>query len=114
MLNEQDYLAEGSTTNIFLVNNGELITPSLESGVLPGITREAVLETAQAANIKTLERQVALEELLEAGEAFVTNSILELMPLTWFEGKPIGTGKPGQLTKELLAAYRELVDEALQ
>ncbi len=114
MLNEQGYLAEGSTTNIFLVNNGDLITPSLESGVLPGITREAVLEIARAANIKTLERQVALEELLEAGEAFVTNSILELMPLTWFEGKPIGTGKPGQLTKELLTAYRELVDEALQ
>ena len=114
MLNEQGYLAEGSTTNIFLVNNGELITPSLESGVLPGITREAVLEIARAANIKTLERQAELEELIEAEEAFVTNSILELMPLTWFEGKPIGTGKPGQLTKELLAAYRELVDEALQ
>jgi len=113
MLNEQGYLAEGSTTNIFLVNSGELITPSLESGVLPGITREAVLEIAQAANIKTLERQAQLEELIEAEEAFVTNSILELMPLTWFEGKPIGTGKPGQLTKQLLAAYRKLINEAI-
>jgi branched-chain amino acid aminotransferase group I len=114
LLNEQGYLAEGSTTNIFLASNGKLITPSLKSGVLPGITREAVLEIARASNIKTLERQVELKELIEAEEAFVTNSILELMPLTWFEGKPIGTGKPGQLTKKLLAAYRKLVDEALQ
>jgi branched-chain amino acid aminotransferase len=114
LLNEQGYLAEGSITNIFLVSKGDLVTPSLGSGVLPGITREAVLEIAQAANIKTQERQVELKELIEAEESFITNSILELMPLTWFEGKPIGTGKPGQLTKELLAAYRKLVDKALQ
>jgi branched-chain amino acid aminotransferase len=113
-LNEQGYLAEGSTTNIFLASNGELITPSLESGVLPGITREAVLEIARASNIKVMERQVELKELIEAEEAFFTNSIVELMPLTWVEGKPIGTGKPGQLSKELLAAYRKLVDKALQ
>ena len=114
LLNEQGYLAEGSTTNIFLASNGELITPPLESGVLPGITREAVLEIARAANIKTMERQVELKELIEAEEAFVTNSILELMPLTWFQGKPIGSGKPSHMTKELLAAYRKLVDQALQ
>jgi branched-chain amino acid aminotransferase len=114
LLNEQGYLAEGSTTNIFLARNGELITPSLDSGVLPGITREAVLEIARASNIKTLERQVELKELIEVEEAFVTNSILELMPLTWFEGKPIGPGKPGQLTRKLIAAYRKLVDEAVK
>lgn len=114
LLNEKGYLAEGSTTNIFLVNNGELVTPSSESGVLPGITREAVLEIAQASNIKTLERQVGLKELIEAEEAFITNSILELMPLTRFDGKPIGTAKPGQLTTKLLAAYRELIREAMQ
>jgi branched-chain amino acid aminotransferase len=113
-LNEQGYLAEGSTTNIFLASNGELITPSLESGVLPGITREAVLEIARTSNIKATERWVQLNELIEAQEAFITNSILELMSLTWFEGKPIGTGKPGQLTRELLAAYRKLVYEALK
>ena len=112
LLNEKGYLAEGSTTNIFLASNEELITPSLESGVLSGITREVVLEIARAANIKTMERQVEFKELIEADEAFITNSILELMPLTWFEDKPIGTGKPGLLTEELLAAYKKLVDEA--
>jgi branched-chain amino acid aminotransferase len=114
LLNEQGYLAEGSTTNIFLASNNELITPSLESGVLPGITREVVLEIARAVNIKILERQVELKELIEAEEAFFTNSILEIMPLTWFDDKPIGTGKPGHLTKELLAAYKKLVDEAVK
>ncbi len=114
LLNELGYLAEGSTTNIFLVHSGELITPSLGSGVLAGITREAVLEIAGSANIGTLERQVEPKELLEADEAFLTNSILERMPWTWLAGKPIGTGKPGQLTRELLAAYRELVNETLQ
>lgn len=109
VLNELDYIAEGSTSNIFLVSRGELITPSLESGILPGITREAVLEIARDLNIKTAERQVKLRELSRAGEAFVTNSIIEVMPLTWLNGEPIGTGRPGRLTRNLMAAYKELV-----
>jgi branched-chain amino acid aminotransferase len=113
-LNEQGYLAEGSTTNIFLASHGELITPSLESGVLPGITRNVVLEIARTSNIKATERWVQLNELIEAQEAFVTNSILELMPLVSVEGRPIGTGKPGKLTGDLLFAYRRLVDEAVK
>lgn len=109
MLNELGYIAEGSTANIFLVSKGELSTPSLESGILPGITREAVLEIARDLNIKTVERQVELGELSRAEEAFVTNSIIEVMPLTWLNGEPIGTGKPGKLTRNLMAAYKELV-----
>jgi len=114
LLNERGYIAEGSTTNIFLVSNGELITPSLASGVLPGITREAVLEIARDSHIKTRERRVELKELIKADEAFVTNSIMELMPLTWLEGKPIGSGKPGELTKKMQAAYKKLVNQALR
>jgi branched-chain amino acid aminotransferase len=113
LLNERGYLAEGSTTNIFLVSNGGLITPSLESGILPGITREVVLEIARASNIKTLERRVRLKELAETEEAFVTNSVLEIMPLTWLEGKPIGSSKPGELTKRMRAAYKKLLNQAL-
>ena len=121
LLNERGYLAEGSISNIFLVKKSlspkgkgqvmVLITPSLESGVLPGITREAVLQMAQALNIKTVEREIELKELIEAEEAFITNSILEIMPLTAFDGKPIGTGKPGQLTRNLMSAYKKLVNE---
>jgi len=121
MLDERGYLAEGSTSNIFLVKKSlslkgrgqvrVLITPSLESGILPGITREAVLEIAQALDIKAVEREVELKELAEAEEAFITNSVLEIMPLTWFAGEPIGMGIAGQLTRKLMAAYRELVNE---
>ena len=113
-LNEQGYLAEGSTTNVFLVSHGELITPCFESGVLPGITRDAVLEIARTSNIKATERWVQLNELIEAEEAFLTNSILELMPLVSVEGRVIGTGKPGKLTGDLLFAYRRLVEEAVK
>jgi branched-subunit amino acid aminotransferase/4-amino-4-deoxychorismate lyase len=113
-LNEQGYLAEGSTTNVFLVSRGELITPCFESGVLPGITRDAVLEIARTSHIKATERWVQLNELVEAEEAFLTNSILELMSLVSVEGRTIGTGKRGKLTGDLLFAYRKLVDEALE
>jgi branched-chain amino acid aminotransferase group I len=113
-LNEQGYLAEGSTSNIFLVSNGEIITPCFESGVLPGITREAVLEIARTSNLKSTERWVELNELMEAQEAFLTNSILELMPLVSVEGRPIGSGKPGKLSGDLLFAYRKLVDKAVE
>jgi branched-chain amino acid aminotransferase group I len=113
-LNEQGYLAEGSMTNVFLVSHGELITPCFESGVLPGITRDAVLEIARTSNLKATERWVELNELIEAQEAFLTNSILELMPLVSVEGRLIGSGKPGKLTRDLLSAYRRLVDEAVE
>jgi len=112
-LNEQGYLAEGSTTNVFLVSNGELITPCFESGVLPGITRDVVLEIARASHLKATERWVQLNELIESQEAFLTNSILELMPLVSVEGRTISSGKPGKLTRDLLFAYRELVRKAI-
>ena len=113
LLNEQGQLAEGSTSNIFLLIQGILITPSLESGVLPGITREAVIEIARALDIKVEERKVELKELTKAEEAFLTNSIMEIMPLTWFADEPIGTGKAALLTMSLMSAYKELVNKTL-
>lgn len=111
LLNERGFVAEGSTTNIFLVRNERLVTPSLESGSLPGITREAVLELAQSLRIKAVEREVTLGELAEAEEAFLTNSVLEIMPLTRFGDKPVGSAKPGPLTRRLMSAYRGLVEK---
>jgi branched-subunit amino acid aminotransferase/4-amino-4-deoxychorismate lyase len=76
---------------------------------LPGITREAILELSQYSGIETVEREVELDELVKAEEAFLTNSILEVMPLTRFEDRPIGSARPGVLTQRLMSAYRELV-----
>ena len=109
LLNEHGSLCEGSTGNVFLVSRGTLITPGVESGCLPGITRQAVVELAQGLGIGVAQREIQLEELLRADEAFLTSSLIELMPLTEVNGKPIGEGKRGKLTQKLKVAYREAV-----
>ena len=106
LLNERGFLCEGSTSNIFLVSSGKLITPDVESGCLPGITRQVVIELARGLGISISEREVKLEELLHADEAFLTNSIMELMPLAEVNNQRIGRGK---LTKRLIKAYKEAV-----
>ncbi len=114
LLNEQGLLVEGSYTNIFLVNKQVLFTPSIESGALPGITREAVLQLASSSGIKAIEKDLNPEELFLAEEAFLTNSVIEIKPLTWLDRKPIGQGRPGILTQKLIAAYRKLVEDSCQ
>lgn len=108
-LNEKGLLAEASMSNVFLVANGTLKTPGEESGILPGITREAVLELALRLGIKRLECDIRLVELLQAQEAFLTNSLIGVMPLTEIDNKPIGSGRAGAVTQRLMAAYKELV-----
>ena len=108
-LNDKGFLAEGSMSNIFLVADGMLKTPGHEDGILPGITRQTVLELAPKAGIDTLGCDIRLNELFQAQEAFLTGSLIEIMPLTEIEGKIIGSGKPGSVTKKLMAAYRRIV-----
>ncbi len=105
LLNEKDMLTECTSSNIFLINNDLLYTPTIESGLLPGITRQAVLELAAAQGIGVRVEELSLETLKQAREAFITNSIMEIMPLTSFEGLPIGNGKPGPITETLMEAY---------
>lgn len=109
MLNEKEMVAEGSTSNLFLVKSNALVTPSIDSGILPGITRSVVLEIARAAGLESEERPVSLAELTQSDEAFFTNSIREIMPLTMFEGTPVGSGGPGTVTSRLAEAYGALV-----
>jgi branched-chain amino acid aminotransferase len=106
LLNEQGFLCEGSASNIFLVSKGNLITPSEESGCLPGITRQVVIELASEQGISVSEREVRLEELLQAEESFLTSSLIELVPLAAVNGKSIGRGK---VTGRLMQAYKETV-----
>jgi branched-chain amino acid aminotransferase group I len=114
MLNERGVVCECSTSNIFLVVAGKLITPSEESGILPGITREAILDLAQALGIEAaVEDEIPPSDLLRADEAFLTNSVREIVPIVMVDGKAIGPGKPGAVTRRLMAAYRELVGKEL-
>ena len=114
LLNEKNSVAEGGTTNVFLLSGQLLITPSIESGALPGIIREVVLELAKSMGITTVVKQVELGELTTADEAFLTNSIIEIMPLTRLDNKPIGSGKPGSITQQLMSSYRKLVSKQLR
>ncbi|MFC1926467.1 aminotransferase class IV [Chloroflexota bacterium] len=109
LLNERGFLCEGSTSNIFLVSGGKLLTPDGESGILPGITREEVMQLAQEIGIEVVEREIILEDLLQADEAFLTNSIIEIMPLIEVDDKAIGGGVMGGVTEKLMAAYEDLV-----
>lgn len=111
LLNERGHLSEGTFTNLFLVKDGTLITPDLASGPLPGVTRGVVLELSgkTGLGVAVAERPVAYAELASADEAFLTSSILEVMPLIRVDGHPVADGQPGQLTRRLMAAYREAV-----
>jgi branched-chain amino acid aminotransferase len=109
LLNDKGFLSEGSASNIFVVSKGKLITPNEESGCLPGITRRVVIELATALSIRVTERQIRLEELLNADEAFFTSSLIEMMPLTKVDGKTIGSGTRGRVSERLMSAYKELV-----
>lgn len=108
-LNEKGVLAEGSMSNLFVVTDGVLRTPGVGNGVLPGITRETILELATSRGVNAREEDIRLEELFQAQEAFLTNSLVEIMPLTEVSGKPIGSGRAGPLTQRLRTAYRALV-----
>ncbi|MDO8716302.1 MAG: aminotransferase class IV [Dehalococcoidales bacterium] len=108
-LNERDLVAEAAMSNIFIVSGGILKTPRVENGILPGITREIILELAPKLGIETVADDIWLDDLFEAEEAFLTNSVMEVMPLVKVAGKRIGSGKPGPVTKKLQEAYRELV-----
>ena len=109
LLNDRGKLAEASTSNVFLVKGNTLKTPRTENGILPGITRDVILELALQIGITTLEADILPDELLSANEAFLTSSLMEVMPLTGISGKAIGSGKPGAVTGKLAAAYKDLV-----
>ena len=114
LMNERGFIAEGSTSNIFIVSADTLLTPGETSGILPGITRQVILEElAPSLEIRTAFRDVSTDELAQADEAFLTNSIIEVVPLTEINGHAIGDGRPGKITNRLLGAYHRLVESAV-
>ncbi len=109
LLNTRDHLAEAAAANLFLVRNGEILTPDLGSGVLPGITRAAILEIAASLGIPVREQPLPRSALDHAGEAFLTSSLRGVVPLLMVDGRPIGAGRPGDVTRRLAEVYRALV-----
>jgi len=109
LLNTVGDVTEASTSNIFLVKRDSVITPREESGLLPGITRGVVLELATSLGLKAHKRRISLNDLMGVEEAFLTNSLIEIMPLVEIDGRPISNGKPGVVTRRIYKAYKTLV-----
>ena len=97
---------------MFLVQDGALVTPGIEVGILEGVTRGKVLGLARGANIPTREPGfVAPGELLAADEVFLTSAVRGILPVTTVDGQKVGDGKPGSVTQKLLALYQRLISE---
>jgi branched-chain amino acid aminotransferase len=110
-LNQEGYLSEGTTSNLFWIRQGKLETPSLAVGLLEGITREVVIDLARKKNIPTEEGCYKPDALFDSEEAFLTNSGFELMPVTRINGKRVGLGQPGPITLQLHYAFKEVIRE---
>ncbi len=104
-------LAEGSISNIFLVKGGALATPPLNTPVLPGVARKAVLEIAGREMIQFVERDLFINSLLESEEVFLTNVIMGVMPVVAIEAHTVGDGKVGPVVTRLMKCYESLVQE---
>jgi branched-chain amino acid aminotransferase len=103
LLNARGELCEATTANVFLVRDGIATTPPLDSGCLAGITRQHVLA------LGATERTLSVDDLARAEEAFLTSSTREVQPLVAVDGRPVGTGQPGPVTRRLAGAYSEMV-----
>jgi branched-chain amino acid aminotransferase len=107
LLNERGEVAEGASSNVFVVRAGALVTPPLSAGILAGITRAVVLDLAAELRVPAREQTLWPRDLAEAHEVFITSSLREVAPVTWLDGQKVGEGRPGTLTRRMLAAYRE-------
>src|SRR5580704_16455610 len=108
MLNASGFVSEGTADNLFIVKKGALFTPPLSAGALYGITRATVIELAEQSGVKVSEPNLTRYDLFNADECFVTGTGAEIMPVVKIDGRKIGTGKPGPVTKKLVEEYHAL------
>ena len=111
LLNGSGQVAEGASSNVFLVKEGRLLTPPLEAGILQGITRDLVLDLARRAGIDAGEEPLRPEDLRAADEAFITSTLRGILPVRRCDGWPIREGRPGPMTIRLMGMYDKLAQE---
>jgi len=109
MLNADGYVAECTGDNIFIVRDGELITPPPESGILKGITREFVIKIASLESIRFEERTLTRFDIYTADECFLTGTAAEIIPITMIDQRIIGDGKVGSITRRLINIFKKRV-----
>ncbi len=108
MLNAEGFVAECTGDNIFIIKEGQLFTPPLSAGALYGITRKVVIDLAREAGMQVSEPNLTRYDLFNADECFVTGTGAELVPVVKIDGRVIGEGKPGAMTKQLVERYHAL------
>lgn len=108
MLNAEGFVAECTADNLFIVKAGQLFTPPLSAGALYGITRGTVIDLAQEAGYKTSEPNLTRYDLFNADECFLTGTGAEMVPVVKIDGRVIGDGKPGPVTRQLTTNYHAL------
>ncbi len=108
MLNAEGFVAECTGDNVFIVKNGTLATPPLSAGALYGITRQTVMELAEEAGLKVSEPNLTRYDLFCADECFLTGTGAEIVPVVKIDGRVIGGGKPGPVTRQLEDEYHAL------
>ena len=106
MRNYRGELTECTTSNLFIVTNGAALTPPLESGLLPGITREFLFEIGKDVGVEVREQVLRDNDLFSADEAFLTSTTREVVPIVTVGDRAIGTGTPGPVTRKLLEGFR--------
>ncbi len=111
LLNTDGHLAEGASSNVFVVREGHLATPPLEDGLLRGITRDIVLDLARREGVPTSEKSLDPDDLRKADEAFITSTLKGILPVRRCDGWPVHDGRPGEVTLRLLRALQTLVQE---
>lgn len=109
MVNPWGYLTEGTTSNLFFVCEGHILTPSIDCGILSGITREIIIQLAKENGLHIEEGKWPGAELLKADEIFLTGTIKKVMPVSHLDGRTVGLGKPGPITLKLLRLYDDLL-----
>lgn len=110
MLNEQGYVAECTGDNIFVIKKGQVYTPTIASGALNGITRMAVIEVMQEMGLTIHEVTMTRHEIYTADECFLTGTAAEVIPAVQYDRRPIGDGKPGKMTAEIIKKFKELAN----
>ena len=108
MLNSEGFVAECTGDNIFIVKGKQLLTPPLSAGALYGITRGVVMDLARDGGLHVAEPNLTRYDLFNADECFLTGTGAELIPVVKIDGRVIGTGKPGPVTKSLVTKYHAL------
>ncbi|MBN2517551.1 MAG: branched-chain-amino-acid transaminase [Candidatus Altiarchaeota archaeon] len=105
MMNNLGYACEGTGDNFFIVKDGKIYTPPTEAGVLRGITRQVVFEIADKLRTRYTEKNLTLFDVYTADEAFMTGTAAEIIPIICVDDRTIGDGKPGAITKRLMAEF---------